>query len=116
MGLDPHHARRLRGTEAHREDRPERDRDLPEHVPWLTLAEHALDPVDEPGGLDATLEDREQRALGALVRGVLARREADVGRHPRQLLTLGRVERCEQRHATYLVRSDHGCRDQRYPV
>ena len=46
--LDPHHARRLRRPEADRERRPERDRHLSEDVARATLADDALDPVDEP--------------------------------------------------------------------
>ena len=79
--LDPHDARRLRCPEPHREHRPEHDRHLSEDIARVTLAEDALDPVDEPDRLDATLEHGEQRALSALVRRVLARHEADIRRH-----------------------------------
>ena len=74
--LDPHDARRLRRAEADREHRPERDRHLAEDVARLALADDALDPVDELDRLDAALEHGEERPLVALVRRVLARREA----------------------------------------
>jgi hypothetical protein len=48
VSLDPHHARRLGCTKSHREHRPEHDGHLPEDVARVTLAEDALDPVDEP--------------------------------------------------------------------
>jgi hypothetical protein len=89
------------------EHRPERDRHLAEDVAREPLPDDALDPVGEPHRLDPALEHREQRALGALVRGVLARDERDVGRHPRQPLTSGGVERLEQRDLPDLVCGDH---------
>ena len=90
--VDPHHARGLRCTKAHREHRPEHERHLAEHVARVALAEDALDPLDEPDRLDATLEHGEERALIALVSREFAGREADVRRHARELLTLLRLE------------------------
>ena len=54
----------------------------PKMSPGLALADDPLDPVDELDRLDAALEHGEERALAALVRRVLARHEADVGRRP----------------------------------
>ena len=48
----------------------------PKMSPGARVADDALDPVDELDGLDATLEHGEERALVALVRGVLARQRA----------------------------------------
>ena len=76
VGLDPQDPRRLGRAEADREDRPERDRHLAEDVARAALADDALDPVDELDRLDAPVEHREERALGARVRRVLARRRA----------------------------------------
>ena len=89
--LDAHHPRRLGGAEADREDGAERDRHLAEDVAGVALADHALDPVDELDRLDAALEHGEERALVALVRRVLARDEADVGRRAREPLALVRT-------------------------
>ena len=77
--------------------RAERDRHLAEDVPRAALADDALDPVDELDRLDAALEHGEERALAALVRRVLARHEADVGRGAGEPLTLGSAESREDR-------------------
>ena len=69
----------------------------------MALADRALDAVDPLDGLDAPLQQREERRLAALVRGVLPRHEADIRRHPRQLLPLGLVERREQRDSADLL-------------
>ena len=45
----------------------------PKTSPSVPLADDPLDAVHELDGLDATLEHGEERALVALVRGVLAR-------------------------------------------
>jgi len=58
----------------------------------MAHGDHALDPVDELDRLDATLEHGEEHALIALVRCVLARSQADVGRDPGELLALGDIE------------------------
>jgi hypothetical protein len=108
VGVDPHYARRLGGAEPDREHGPERDRDLSEDVAGQSLPEHALDPVDEPGRLDATLEHGEEGSLGALVRRVLARHEADVGGHSGEPLALGRVQAREERDAGDLLGGHHG--------
>jgi hypothetical protein len=73
----------------------------------VTLADDALDPVDELDGLDATLEDGEQRPLAALVRRVLTRDEADIRRHLREPLTPGAVESRKERDRADLLRRHH---------
>ena len=75
----------------------------PKTSPGLTLADDALDPVDELDRLDAPLQHGEERALLALVRRVLARHETDIRRHPRNLLALPRVESREEGDATDLL-------------
>src|SRR5207248_6126885 len=80
---------------------------LAEDVARATLADNALDPVDELHRLDAALEHGEERALAALVGGVFARDEADVRRHAGELLALGRIERREERDRRDFVSSDH---------
>ena len=90
--LDPHHARMLGRAKPDREHRPERDRHLAEDVSLGPLADDPLDPVDELDHLDATLDEAEERPLGALGRCVLARLEADVGGDPGKPLALIGVE------------------------
>jgi len=107
VGLDAHDARLLRRAKPDREHRPECDRDLSEDVPGAALADDALDPIDELDRLDATLEHREERALGALVRRILARREGDVPRRPGKPLADLRAESGEDRDGSYLVRRHH---------
>ena len=105
--LDPHDTRVLRCPEPHREHRPEHDRHLSEDIARLTLAEDALDPVDQPDRLDATFEHGEQRALSALVRCVLARHEPDIRRHSGKPLALGQVETRKERDTTDLLGRHH---------
>ncbi len=93
VSLHAHDARRLRRTKAHREDRPEHDRHLPEEVARVTLADDALDPIDQLHRLDESLEHREERTLRARGRRVLPWHEADVSRHSRERLTLGVPQR-----------------------
>ena len=107
VSLDPHDARRLRRAKPDREHRPERDRHLPEDVSRASLADDALDPVDELDRLDAALEHGEERALAALVHRVLARHEADVGRCAGKPLALGGAERREDRDPRDLVGRHH---------
>ena len=71
--LDPEDPRALGRPEADREDGPERDRHLAEDVAGAPAADDPLDPVHELDRLDATVEEPEERALGAGVRRVLAR-------------------------------------------
>ena len=73
----------------------------------MALADDALDPVDELDRLDAALEHGEERALVALVRGVLARRERDVRRRAREPLALGLGEAGEDRDRADLLGGDH---------
>ena len=82
-------ARCLGGAKSDREDRPERDRHLAEDIAGTPLADDALDALVAPDRLDTAFEHGEQRTLAALVRCVLARRECDVGRRPREPLALG---------------------------
>ena len=79
----------------------------PKTSPGLALADGALDAVDELDDLDATLEQAEERALVALVRGVLARREADVGCGAGEPLALRRVEPREDRDPGDLLGRHH---------
>ena len=105
--LEAHDARRLRGAEPDGEDRAERDRHLAEGVARLPLADDALDPVDELDRLDPALQHGEQRALGALVRRVLARHEGDVRGQPRELLDLRGRKPGEERDLADLFRGHH---------
>ena len=75
--------------------------------PGLALADHALDPVDELDRLDPAVEHREERPLAALVSCVLAGREGDVRRRPREPLTVCLAETCEDRDRTDLFGRDH---------
>ena len=95
------------GAEADREHGAERDRHLAEGVPRVPLADDALDPVDELDRLDPALQHGEQRALGALVRRVLARHEGDVRGQPRELLDLRGREPREERDLADLFRGHH---------
>ena len=92
MGLDAHDARLLGRAEPDRENRPECEWHLAEDVPGMAFADDALDPVDELDRFDATLEHGEERALGALVRRVLARHERDIGGDPGKPLAAIGVE------------------------
>ena len=74
----------------------------------MALADDALDPIDELHRFDATLEHCEERALGALLRRVLARREGDIGGNPGKSLAAIRVETRKDRDHAYLVRRHHG--------
>src|SRR5262249_23826664 len=105
--LDSHDARGLGRAEADREYGPERDRHLPEDVPWVAVTEDALDPVDEPDRLDATLEHGEERAFVALVRRVLARSEGDIRRGPGELVPLGLPEIREHADRADLLACHH---------
>jgi hypothetical protein len=53
-----------------REDCPKRERHLPEDVPRETLADGPLDPFHRLDRLDATLDQREERLILALVHRV----------------------------------------------
>ena len=88
--LDLHDARRLRRAKTAREGRAERDGDLAEDLTRQALAKHALDTVDDLDDLDPALQDSEQRALLALVHGVLAGGETDICAGQREPLTIGR--------------------------
>src|SRR5207248_9020912 len=73
----------------------------------LTLASHAHAPHNELDGLDATLEQRAERALTALVRRELTGRQADIRRHPREALTVEFAQGREHGDPTDLVRRHH---------
>ncbi len=107
VSFEPHDARRLCGAKPDGEHRTQRDRHFPEDVARASLADDALDPVDELYRLDATLEQGEERALAALVHGVLARHEADVGRCTGKPLTLGSAEGREDRDSSDLLGRHH---------
>ncbi len=107
LRLDPHDAGRHGRAKPHREHGAKHDGHLPEDVARVTLAEDALDPVDEPGRLDAPLEHGEERALSALGRRVLSRHEAHIRRHPGEPLTLGQVETREKLDATDFLGRHH---------
>src|SRR5438876_9903196 len=108
--LDPHHTRLLRRPESDREHRPERHRHLPENVPRAAVADNALEPIDELDRLDPTLENSEERALVALMHGVLARHQTDVRCYAGETVAVHRVEGREDRDPTDLVRRHHGSR------
>ena len=108
LRLEPGDARFRRGAESGGKHRPERDRDLAEDLAGAPVADDALDSVDELRRLDVTLEQREERALVAFARGVLAREQRDVGRGPRDRLALVGVEVREDRD-----RPDLFCRHHR---
>jgi hypothetical protein len=78
--IDPHDARRLGSAEADGEHRAESDRHLAEDLAGMADADRPGDAVDMLDRLDLAGEHREQRALAALVGGVLAGSELDVGR------------------------------------
>ena len=80
----------------------------PKISPGSRDADDALDPVDDLDRLDAPLEHGEQRALVALVGGVLARQQRDVGGGAGQLLALGVAELREQCDLGDLVGRHHG--------
>ena len=109
VGVDPHDAAGLRCAKADGEDGAERDRNLSEDIPWLPLSDDAIDAVDLLDRLDATLEQPEERALVAFVRGVLARHQPDVRRCARQALAFVRAERREDRDAGDVLGRHHGC-------
>src|SRR4029079_5263014 len=89
--LDPHHARLLGRAEPDGKDCAAADRHLAEDVSGKALSEDAVDTVDVPGRLDASLEHGKQRLRRALLRGVLARGETDVGCRAREPLAAGAV-------------------------
>ena len=105
--VDPHDARRLGGAEADGEHGAQRDRDLAEDLAGMADADRPRDPVDVLDRLDLAGEHREQRALAALVGGVLAGSEADVRRHARQLLALRGIQAREERDLRDFLRCDH---------
>ena len=109
-GLDSHEARPLGGAKPDGEQRPERDRNLTENVAGTSLADDAVDAVDDLDCLDAAVEEREQCAFVAFVRGVFAGREADVGRDTREPRTRGLFELAENTNAADVVSGDHRSR------
>jgi hypothetical protein len=107
-GLQAHDAGALRGAEPDREHRPERERDLPEDVARVALPEDALDAVDELDRLDPAFQHGEERTVGALVGGELARLEVDVGGGSADALALALLQRREDRDRADLLRRHHG--------
>ena len=73
--LDPHDPGRLGSAKPDREQRPKRDRNLAEDVAGTSLADDAVDSIDELYRLNSAVEHREQRPLLALVRCVFARHQ-----------------------------------------
>ena len=110
--LDPHHSRLLRRPEPDGKHGAERDRDLAEDVAGVSLPDDRLDPVFDLDGLDAALEQREERALVAGIRGVLAGWEGDVGRRARQALLVRGIEAGKDRDPRDLVGGHHARRSQ----
>ena len=100
-------SRVLGGPEADGEHGPQGDGHLAKDLARLALADDSLHTVDGLDRLDLALEHREQRPPVALVGGVLAGREADVGRSPREARLRGSIELCEDGDPTDLLRSDH---------
>ena len=107
LRLDSHHARLLGGAEADREERSEADRNLAEHVARQALAEDAGNPVDVSRRLDAPVEHREERALGAFLGGELARDEVEVCSDAREPLARVLVEALEDLDRANLLCRDH---------
>jgi hypothetical protein len=105
--VDPHHARAHLGAEADREDGAERDRHLAEDVAGLPVADDLRDPVEVLDRLDLSGEQAEERPLAALVGGVLARLEPDVGGSAGEPLALRERELREDRDPRDLVGGHH---------
>jgi hypothetical protein len=76
---DLHRARGLGGPVAALERGAEGDGHLAEDLAGRARADDALDAVDQLGDLDAPREHDEQRTFVALVHGVFARRQAQIG-------------------------------------
>ena len=110
--LDPHHARLLRRAEPDGKHGAQGDRELAEDVAGVSLPDDRLDPVFDLDGLDAALEQREERALVARIRGVLASWEGDVGRRARQALLVRGIEAGKDRDPRDLVGGHHARRSQ----
>jgi len=77
--VDPHDARGLGSAEADGEHGSQSDRHLAEDVAAMADADRPSDAVDMLDRLDLAGEHCEQRALTALVGGVLAGSQFDVG-------------------------------------
>jgi hypothetical protein len=107
LRLDSHNAGGLGGAKTDREQRSECDRNLTEDVAGTSLANDAVDSVDYLHRLDSTLEQREQRSLFALARGVFARPETYVGRDARKPLAPTPFEVGENSNATNVVCGHH---------
>jgi hypothetical protein len=86
---DAHDPRCFGGAEPDRVQRPQRDRNLPEDLAGHSLADDAVNAVDDLDRLDAAAEHAEERAFVALVRGVFAGNEADVRRGARKPVSIG---------------------------
>ena len=105
--LDAHDPRRLGGAEANGEDGAEDDRDLAEDLARMPDTDGTRNSVDVLDRLDPAREHREQRALAALVGGVLAGSEADVCRNSRQPLALRGIQAREEGDLCDLLGRDH---------
>ena len=80
----------------------------PKRSPGLRSPTTRWIPSTSLHGLDSALEQGEQRPPFALVRGVLAGDEADVGRRARQQLPALGAQGGEVRDVLDLLRCDHG--------
>jgi hypothetical protein len=109
--LDSHHSRRLGSAEPDRIRRAERDRNLADDVAGASLADEALDAVDDLDHVDVPVEKPDQRRVVALVRGVLTRCKADVGRGTGEALARRRLEVGEDLDSANVV-----CRQQAGPT
>ena len=97
-GVEAEHPRRFERPGADLELDAEDQRYLAVHHTGAAFADLALDPVDQLDDLDPAGDDDEEGGVLALMHGVLARLEADVGGLTCDLVELGRRERREQRY------------------
>ena len=84
----------------------------PKTSPGFRSPTDRLDPVFDLDGLDAALEQREERALVTGIRGVFAGSEGDVGRRARQALPVGGIEAGKDPDPRDLVGGHHARRSQ----
>jgi hypothetical protein len=73
----------------------------------MSLADEAIDAVDDLHRLDSPVEEREQRAVVALVRGIFPRGEAEIRGGARKGLARRLREIGENGNATDVVRGHH---------
>ena len=107
LRLDPHDPGRLRSAKPDREHRPKRDRNLAEDIAGTSLADDAVDSINDLYRLNSAVKQSEQRPFFALVGGVFARHQTDVGCHARKPLARRPVEVGEKPNATNIVSAQH---------